>query len=147
MKLPVSAQDYAHMKRLLVAALVAIAVAVGTVGGAAAASHTVRLSIIHFVSGCHVWSTNKKPTAALKVKRGTALVIRISCPMDFSFKQTAGPKVALGNRVSHAGTARRIVFRKPGLYRFTVRNLQSSEQVGLQTLGPDNTLRLIVRVR
>ena len=39
------------------------------------------------------------------------------------------------------------MFRKAGVYRLTAKNVQSSAEVGLQTLGPDNTLTLTVVVR
>ena len=67
--------------------------------------------------------------------------------MDFDLKQTAGPRLALGGSRLYTGTTRTLVFRKPGLYRLVATNVQTSEEAGLQTLGEDNTLRLIVRVR
>ena len=45
------------------------------------------------------------------------------------------------------GARRTIVFRRVGLYRLKVVNVETSEEQGLQTLGPDNTLVLIVRVK
>ena len=67
--------------------------------------------------------------------------------MDFSFTQTGGPKLDLGDSTTHAGTVRRIVFPRTGVYRLAVKNVQTSEQQGLQTLGPDNGLTLTVIVR
>jgi hypothetical protein len=66
--------------------------------------------------------------------------------MSFNFVQLAGPKVALGDPLSQPGTARTIVFAKKGVYKFKATNVQTSEEQGLQTLGPDNVLRLTVRV-
>jgi len=117
---------------------------------AAVASPTVRLSIVHAVRGCHVWSTATKllgPSTRLTVKPGTKLVIRVSCPMDFDVTQAAGPKLALGDPRWHTGTTRTIVFSKPGVYRLSGKNVQSSDEMGLQTLGSDNTLTLMVVVR
>lgn len=113
-----------------------------------AASPKIRLAIVHYLRGCHVWSRASVvgPTARLTMTHGTKLVIRVSCPMDFDFFQTAGPPLDLGDRRTHAGTTRTIVFRKPGLYKLVAKNVQSSEEQGLQTLGPDNTLTLAVRV-
>lgn len=133
------------MKRLLlVLSLVALAGATP-----AAASPTVRLAIVHYVRGCHVWMGAKDlgPSTRLTVARGAALTIRVSCPMDFDFAQTAGPKLALGNARTYAGTTRTIVFRRPGLYRLVAKNVQSSVEMGLQTLGEDNSLTLVVRVK
>jgi hypothetical protein len=128
---------------LVVAAAAAAVLAVP----AFAASPTIRLTILHFVSGCHVWNVNQKPTLVLSVKPGTRVAIRPNCPMDFDFAQTAGPPVALGDARTHAGTIRTIAFRKRGVYRFVVHNVQTSAEQGLQTLGPDNALTLTVRVR
>ena len=132
-------------------ALIAILAAIGALTPAAAASPTVRLTIVHFVQGCHVWGTNDSqplgPTRKISLHRGSKLVIRDNCPMTFDFRQTAGPKLALGNPRTYPGTTRTIVFRKVGLYRIKAVNVESSGDKGLETLGPDNTLRLIVRVK
>jgi hypothetical protein len=115
----------------------------------AAASRTLALSVIHYVRGCHVWKTSGTlgPSATVTVQHGTTLRIRISCPMDFDVAQTAGPRLRLGGPRVYAGTTRAIAFARPGLYRLTARNVQTSEEQGLETLGPDNTLRLTVRVK
>jgi hypothetical protein len=132
-------------------ALLVVVGAVGVLAPAAIASPTVRLTIMHVVQGCHVWGTADSqplgPSRTLVVRRGTRLQIRVSCPMDFTFTQTAGPPLALGDPVTHTGTVRTIVFGRRGLYRLRAVSVQSSAEMGLQTLGPDNTLRLTVRVR
>jgi hypothetical protein len=108
------------------------------------------LSVIHVAQGCHVWATaDGTPLGAnrtLVVKPGARVSIRISCPMDFDVTQTAGPRIALGGRW-HTGTAHVLVFKKKGLYRFDVVNVQTPEEAGLQTLGETLHPRLIVRVR
>ena len=48
---------------------------------------------------------------------------------------------------SVAGTTRTIVFAKRGVYKLLARNIQSSDQLGLETLGDDNVLTLTIRVR
>jgi hypothetical protein len=40
-----------------------------------------------------------------------------------------------------------IVFRKPGVYRLTARNVQTPEERNLITLGETNTLTLTVVVK
>jgi hypothetical protein len=138
------------MKRLFVIAAAALACIAAPVGAAAAASPTIRMAIVHTVSGCHVWqtgSTTRGPATKMTLKRGTRLELRATCPMDFDVSQVAGPKLALGAPRMYAGTTRTLVFRKPGVYRLTAQNVQSSEQQGLQTLGADNTLTLTVVVR
>ena len=67
--------------------------------------------------------------------------------MDFEFRQLRGPRVALGNPRTTAGTSRTIVFRKAGTYVLTATNVQSSAEQGLQTLGADNVLTLTVVAR
>jgi hypothetical protein len=116
---------------------------------AAARVPTLAISIVHVVHGCHVWMLGSRelgPTPVLRTKPGARLKLRVSCPMSFDVVQTTGPKLALGNRRFVAGTARTIVFPKPGVYRIVARNVETSEEMGLQTLGPDNVLRLTVRV-
>lgn len=132
------------MKQAVVLVLAAAALAsVPT----AAASRTVRLAIVHTVRGCHVWSSNHKPTARIVVTRGTRLALRPDCPMDFDFRKVAGPRLAFGNRRLSAGTSRTIVLRTKGVYKLVAKNVQSSADMGLETLGPDNTLRLTIVVR
>jgi RND superfamily putative drug exporter len=128
---------------VLTAALLIVLAAPAT----AAASPTVRLAIAHVVQHCHVWRTPKKvlgASATLTVKPGTRLVIRADCPMDFDYVQTAGPRLALGNPRTFAGDARVLVFRKAGVYRLKVTNVQTPEDRGLVTLGATNTLALTV---
>jgi hypothetical protein len=139
------------MRRFLPWLAVAAALVVVPVGSAAAVSPTVRLTIDHIVQGCHSWGTALSeplgPKRKIVVRRGTRLQIRVNCPMDFVFRQTAGPTLKLGDPLTHTGTVRTIVFRKAGLYRLRASSPQTSEQMGLQTLGPDNTLVLTVRVK
>ena len=109
---------------------------------------TVQLSIIHTFRGCHIWQTSHDlgPKGVLTLQRGSRIVFRVNCPMDFRLVQVRGPAVALGDHVFHTGTQRTIAFPRRGTYVFTATNLQSSVDMGLQTLGADNTLRLTVRV-
>lgn len=118
--------------------------------GSAVRVPTIAMSIVHVFRGCHVWVLRSKdvgPRTIVTVKAGTRLKLRVSCPMDFDVVQTRGPRLALGSSRFFGGTTRTIVFRKRGVYRLVARNVQSSEEMGLQTLGADNVLRLIVRVR
>jgi hypothetical protein len=64
--------------------------------------------------------------------------------MDFEFRQLRGPRISLGNPRTVAGTSRTIVFRKAGRYVLTATNVQSSDELGLETLGSDNVLTLTV---
>ena len=131
--------------------MIVLLAAAAALAPAAAASPTVRMTIVHFFRCCHVWGTNDSqplgPTRRITLVRGSKLVIRVNCPMSFNFRQVAGPKLALGAPRTYAGTTRTIVFRKVGLYRLKAVNVETSEEQGLETLGPDNKLVLTVRVR
>lgn len=144
------------MKRRLAVVIVAsIALFAASPGGSAVGAATVRLVISHVLENCHVWTT-AKPLGAVKnlgpktkivVHRGTRVVIRPDCPMDFDFKQTSGPRLALGGPRTYAGTSRTIVFAKVGVYRLTATNVQTPEERGLTTLGTPNVLYLTVVVK
>lgn len=142
-------RDAVAMRRVAVGSLCGLALVVVPLGTAAAASPTFRLSILHTVQGCHVWMTTKAlgPSTKVTVKRGTRLEIKALCPMDFDLKQTAGPRLGLGSSRLLRGTSRTIAFPRKGVYRLTARNVQTPEEVGLQTLGPTNLLTLTVVVR
>lgn len=132
-----------------VLALVAATLVIGVgapVGTLAAASPGFRLSIVHYVHGCHVWRTTsvRGATTTVRVKRGTRVEIRLTCPMDFDFRQLRGPRLQLGNPRTVAGSSRTIVFRKAGTYVLSATNVQSSDELGLETLGSDNALKLTV---
>lgn len=130
--------------------LVGAAVTAVPIAIASTQAPTLALSIVHVVRNCHVWATGSKtrgPVTTIFVKRGTRLKLRASCPMDFELRQTAGPKLALGGSRLYTGTTRTLVFRKAGLYKLVAKNVQTSAEIGLQTLGEDNFLKLKVRVR
>ena len=118
---------------------------------AAVASPTVRLTLIHVFRGCHVWGNASSQALGavdtVLVKRGARIEIRISCPMAFDMKQVAGPKLALGNPRWQTGTTHTLVFNKVGVYKLKAFNVQTSQEMNLETLGPDNTPVLIVGVR
>ena len=111
----------------------------------------IGLSLIHVMSGCHVWGTaDGVPLGAnrtIVTHVGARVQIRISCPMDFDVAQIAGPKVAIGDPRWHTGTQHVLVFKKRGVYVFTATNVQTPEEVGLQTMGVPNTPKLTVKVR
>ncbi len=138
------------MKRKpLLLTLAAASLFVAAPTGGAVASPTVRLAIAHVASHCHVWSTSTKtlgPSTKITVRRGARVVIRSDCPMDFDFAQTRGPRLALGDLRTYAGTTRTIIFGKVGIYRLTATNVQTPEERGLVTLGVPNTLTLTVVV-
>jgi hypothetical protein len=138
------------MRRRHFVLLVAVLALLPAPTGSATATKTVRLAIAHVVSHCHVWRTTTSllgPTLRLTVERGDRVVIRPDCPMDFDFAQTNGPRLALGDRRTYAGTSRTITFRKAGVYRLTATNVQTPEERGLTVLGGASTLTLTVVVK
>lgn len=138
------------MRKLVVLPLAALVLVVAPAGVAVAASPTLRVALVHTLRGCHIWSVGGKDRAAaatVTVARGTRLAIRITCPMDFDIAKVRGPALALGPSRFYAGTTRTITLRRPGRYVLQARNVQSSEEAGLVTLGPDNVPLLTVVVR
>lgn len=137
------------MRKLTLGLFVLVALVV--IPSAVSASPTVRMTLIHVMRGCHVWGTADSralgASHTVVLKRGGRIEIRINCPMAFDVTQLAGPKLALGASPWQSGTAHTLVFKKPGLYRLKAVNVQTSEELGLQTMGPDNVPLLIVRVR
>jgi hypothetical protein len=128
--------------KLIVLGLVATALATP--------SKTVRLAIVHTVHGCHVWHSGTGDVGAatkLTLRRGDKLELRVTCPMDFTLTKLRGPRVTIGDPTLHSGTVRSITFRARGIYVLHASNIQSSAEMGLQTLGPDNGLTLTITVR
>jgi hypothetical protein len=135
------------MRKILLGALVGVAFVLVP---SAVASPTLRLSIIHVMRGCHMWGTeDSRPLGATRtvtLKRGARIEIRNGCPMAFDVSQLGGPTLAGGLGRWEPGTTHTLVFRRPGVYRLRAVNVQSSAEMNLQTLGPDNTPVLTVRV-
>jgi hypothetical protein len=130
----------------IVGLLLAVGAAVLVVGQAGAARSPTVLEIKHFFRGCHVFSKNEQPAVNLRLRKGDRIRLVDHDVMDFDVTQTAGPRVPLADPRLRRSEIRLLAFRKAGLYRFEGRNVQTSEELGLQTLGPDNTLRIVVRV-
>jgi hypothetical protein len=116
------------------------------VGQAGAARPPTVLEIKHFVRGCHVFVTNEKAGITLRLRKGDRIRLVDHDVMNFDITQTAGPRIPLGDPRLRRSEARVLAFRKAGLYRFEAKNVETSEELGMQTLGPDNTLRIVVRV-
>jgi len=131
--------------RMLVGALAACVAALAVVQAGAARPPTV-YEIKHFFRGCHVFVKNEKPAISLRLRKGDRIQLLDHDVMDFDVAQTAGPRVPLADPRLRRSEVRLLVFRKAGLYRFEATNVQASEELGLQTLGPDNILRITVRI-
>jgi hypothetical protein len=132
--------------RIAVLAGVALFAAALAAAQAGAARPATVLEIEHYYRGCHVFVVNEKPTVSLRLRKGDRIKLIDHDVMDFDFAQTAGPRVPFGDPRLRRSETRTLVFRKSGVYRFAGKNVESSEEMGMQTLGPDNTLRITIRV-
>jgi hypothetical protein len=147
-----------------------LAAAIGTVLAAAVASAAAppshaTLVIRHQVRGCHSWSVDGgayRASQTLTLRRGGSIVVTDNDVMPHRLIQTAGPAVRFANLATpftgmgmrgHAapgamrymGAATKVVFTRPGVYRFVTR--AGEDYVPMKTVGEDNVLRLIVRVK
>ena len=129
--------------RIVVLALSLGALAVSQAG--AARPPTV-LEIKHYFRGCHVFAKNEKPTINVRLRKGDRIRILDHDVMDFDLIQTTGPRVSLGDPRLRRSETRLLVFRKPGLYRFEARTPRPPRSSGCRRSGPDNTLRITVRI-
>jgi hypothetical protein len=133
------------VRALTIAALILCAAALAVAQAGAARPPSV-LEVIHYVRGCHVFSKNHQPAISVRLRKGDRIQLVDHDVMDFDIVQTAGPKVTLSDPRIRRSETRLLAFRKTGLYRFVATNVQTSEELAMQTLGPDNTLRITVRV-
>ena len=143
---------------------------------AALAGPAATLTIHHQLRGCHAWSLNggrDVVNQTLHLRAGGALTVANFDLMPHRLLQLAGPTLRIrnlaaatptpmmpgmggmpmmGSRTARAGmmngmgAATRVVFARPGLYRFTTK-AGEDYMAGVRTVGPDNTLRLTVVVR
>ena len=103
-------------RRFLLGALLGLTLLAAPLGTAAAASPTVRLSILHTVHGCHVWMSTKVlgSSTTLRVKPGTRVEIRPNCPMDFDFVADRGPGGRARQSANRQGKLPNVRFPKAG---------------------------------
>jgi hypothetical protein len=108
---------------------------------------TKKLAIQHVLKGCHVWSDGSRQAATmtLTLKRGTRLTITDMDIDPHQLLQTDGPRLRLHGHMMMGGVDS-IVFERSGLYTLTTRTLEMGPVMKTKTLGPDNKLRLSVRV-
>jgi hypothetical protein len=121
-----------------------------TVAGTALASPSNRtLTIRHQVRGCHSWSfdgKNWKPTQSTSMVRGGVITIVDNDVMPHKLVQVSGPKARMtGVAMNRIGASARIAFPAKGRYVFTTRAGEDYMK-GVETIGEDNVLRLVVVV-
>jgi len=131
--------------KLAVTTVVALALA----GSALAAPQSATLTIRHQLHGCHTWSfdgSTWKATQAIRLPRGSRLTVINNDMMSHTLVQVSGPKASIsGSVMMHMGAAAAVVFRTKGRYVLgTHPGLDYFK--GVQTLGEDNVLRVVVTV-
>ena len=129
------------------AALVALAVT-----SAAPAGGNATITIRHQMRGCHSWSVNSgpfKPSLLVSVKPGTVLKITNNDVMPHKLIQTAGSKLRLVHpNMTKMGSWATVTLAQKGVYRFTTKPGEDYAWAGsMKTVGEDNVLRMIVRVK
>ncbi len=122
--------------------------ATGMMGSTASAPASRKLTIQHVRKGCHVWSNGKttSPTMRLSLGRGGRLSILNQDVDAHQLLQLSGPtKLHLGGpmMMNHGTT---IAFAKRGVYRLKTKTVEMPGMAEVETIGPDNTLRLVVTV-
>jgi plastocyanin len=129
------------------AALVALAVT-----SAAPAGSSATITIRHQMRGCHSWSFNSglfKPSLSVSVTAGTVLKITNNDVMPHRVVQTAGPKLRLVHpNMTKMGSSATLALAQKGVYRFTTKPGEDYAWAGsMKTVGEDNVLRLMIRVK
>jgi len=123
--------------------------AMGTIASPTQPAATVPadLTIIHVQRGCHVWSdgTSQMPTMRLTLQAGQMLRIMNQDVDMHRMMELAGPQMMLGAAMKQ-GQAETLTFAEPGTYRFMTKVSDMVGMAEVATSGPDNTLRLTVKV-
>jgi hypothetical protein len=131
------------------AAVVAVTLAVASLA-AAALPGSAGVLIRHQVRGCHAWSVNGGPFAAshtISLARNASLTVTNNDVMPHKLVQVSGPAAVLKRvSMSHMGATATVRFPSVGVYRFTTK-AGEDYMAGMKTIGEDNVLVLVVRVR
>jgi hypothetical protein len=117
--------------------------------GTIASPATAKLTIQHVQRGCHVWS-NGKTTAAmmrLHLRLGQRLSI-IDMDVDaHQMMEFAGPMhLRMSGPMTMMNRTMTMSFPRKGVYRLGTKTVEMPRGMDVKTIGPDNTLRLVVTV-
>jgi plastocyanin len=106
-----------------------------------------QLTIVHMQKGCHDWSNGSAQMATMRLAMKPGQMLRImNQDVDMhQLMQLAGPTMMMGEPMKE-GQARSLTFTKPGTYKFDTKSLPMKGMPEVQTIGPDNHLRLTVTV-
>ena len=109
---------------------------------------TVSLTIQHVQRGCHVWSNGKTTRAMMRLhlKQGQTLSIMDMDVDPHKMMQLAGPMPMQMGGPMMSNHGMKMTFSKKGIYRFATRTIEMAGMADVKTIGPDNKLRLVVRV-
>ena len=107
-----------------------------------------QLTIVHMQKGCHDWSngTAQMATMRLAMKPGQMLRIMNQDVDMHKLMELTGPTMMMMGGPMKEGQARSLTFTKPGTYTFATKTLPMKGMPEVQTIGPDNHLRLTVTV-
>ena len=134
--------------KLMLTALVALAVA----GSALAAPRSATLTIRHQLRGCHSWSFDRsswKASQTITLAQGATLKVVDNDVMPHKLVQLSGPKATLSRpAMAHVGATATARFLARGTYVFKTRAGEDYPMgMKMETIGEDNLLRLVVTVR
>jgi plastocyanin len=110
---------------------------------------SARVTIDHVTRGCHVLSVNngaQTTSATIRLAAGGSLRVQDNDVMPHRVVRVAGPQAQfVGAAMKHMGARSTVTFPTPGTYSLTTKAGEDYMK-GVQTLGPDNTLRIKVVV-
>lgn len=120
----------------------------GSFAGRRSTAAAVDVTIIHVQKGCHVWSDAGKQTAAMRLRMHTGQTLNVmNQDVDMHrMMELSGPTMmSLGGPMAQ-GKTDAVTFTKPGTYVFGTKVSAMKGMPDVQTIGPDNTLKLTVTV-
>jgi hypothetical protein len=114
----------------------------------ATATAADQLTIIHVQKGCHVWSDAGKQMVAMHLRMHTGQMLKVM-NQDVDMHRMvllSGPMMMrLGGPMAQ-GKTDTLTFNKPGTYVFGTKVSMMKGMPDVQTIGPDNNLKLTVTV-
>lgn len=137
----------------MIKAAISLTVAVAALAAGPAYGHdghdhlvSARVSIDHVSKGCHALTLGHRqgPVLSLSLRPGKSVGVANKDGDTFRVVQRRGPQVTTGGRLT-TGLMGILMLERPGRYAFDVVRVRKSAFSG-KTIGPDNKLRLSVRV-
>jgi hypothetical protein len=116
---------------------------------ASASLATRKLTIQHVRKGCHVWSDGRTtgPMMRLHLKPGQKLSILDQDVDAHQMMQLAGPMHLRMGGPMMTNRGMTLAFTKKGVYRLGTKTVEMPGMaMDVETVGPDNNLRLLVTV-